>query len=116
MTKASKASKSKPVRGELRVEVTGNGPELAPTGTALDLTVSVNDGASAGEVIRCGFRQNMFEIDEDGPGKGSMDTGAGCGNDNIVMRWKGRNAIVRGRDLFKAWVATFAPEDAERMP
>ena len=114
MAKASKQAKR--VRGEMRVEVTGDGPGLASTGMTLDLTVPVNDGASAGEVIRCGFRQNMFKIDEDGPGKGSMDTGAGCGNDNIVMRWKGRNAIVRGRDLFKAWVATFAPEDAERMP
>lgn len=110
------AKTKKRVRGELHVEVSGDGPGLAPTGKSLVLSVPVNDGASAGEVIGCGFRQNMFEIDEDGPGKGSLDTGAGCGNDNIVMRWRGRNAIVRGRDLFKAWVATFAPEDAERMP
>jgi hypothetical protein len=46
---------------------------------------------------------------------GSVATGTGLGSDAIVLEWKGRRARIRGRDLLKVWVATWAPDDAVRM-
>jgi hypothetical protein len=54
--------------------------------------------------------------DKDDPAHGSVVTGSGCGSDAIVLSWRGRGAIVRGKDLIRAWVSTWAPEDAKRMP
>lgn len=67
------------------------------------------------ESLALGFRQNMLEV---GSGKesGGVDCGAGCGTDYIILEWKGRKALVRGTELFKAWVKTFDSEAAERMP
>lgn len=59
--------------------------------------------------------QEMMAVGE-GKESGSLATGTGLGSDAIVMQWKGRRALVLGRDLFKAWVATWAPEDAARWP
>jgi hypothetical protein len=94
---------------------TKRNPRLDATSVEATLPVPIRDGASVGESIACGFRQNMLEISDGDEKLGSLDTGAGLGSDAILMEWRGRRAILRGRELLKAWVATFAPDDAERM-
>ena len=55
--------------------------------------------------------------DKDDEARGSVVTGSGLGSDSILLEWRGRGAIVRGSDLLKAWMATWAPEDdAKRLP
>lgn len=68
-----------------------------------------------GEALACGFRQNLFELGEKDDG-GGVDTGTGLGTDFIILRWKGKWALVRGLDLLKSWVETFCSEDAARFP
>ena len=51
----------------------------------------------------------MLTIGDDEPEVGSVSTGAGLGSDAIILHWRDRRAVIFGRDLFKAWVATFAP-------
>jgi len=64
------------------------------------------------ETLVLGFRQNMLEIKN----HGGVDTGTGLGSDFILLRWRDRQALVRGSELLRAWVATFAPKDAKRFP
>jgi hypothetical protein len=54
--------------------------------------------------------------DRDDEARGRVVTGSGCGSDAILLEWKGRAALVRGRDLLKAWMSQWAPEDAARLP
>jgi hypothetical protein len=69
------------------------------------------------ESVACGFRQTMFEIHtDDAQGYGGMDSGAGLGTDFIQMTWGDRRAVVRGIDLLRAWVQTFDPDAAKRLP
>lgn len=68
------------------------------------------------EGIALGFRQEMFNLSDDDKVLGGMATGAGWGTDVILLEWGKKKAVVSGRSLLKAWVATFAPKDAERMP
>jgi hypothetical protein len=83
----------------------------------LQLTIPVHDDLDTGEMLVGGFRQEMISVGEKGTeAYGTLMTGTGLGSDVIHMEWRGRKALLFGRDLFKAWVATFAPEDAERMP
>lgn len=67
------------------------------------------------ESLVMGFRQEMFSV---GSGKesGGVDCGAGCGTDFIILKWKDRTALVRGVELFRAWVKTFDPDAAKRIP
>lgn len=65
------------------------------------------------ESLALGFRQEMLEM---GDGMGDVSTGAGLGTDFIILKWGDRQAVVRGSELLRAWVETFAPEDAERFP
>jgi hypothetical protein len=73
------------------------------------------------EGIALGYRAEMFEL-SDGQGHGgAVATGSGFGSDFIVMDWtdaKGQRhaGVVRGLDLLRAWVATFAPEEAKDFP
>lgn len=67
------------------------------------------DGAGG---IALGFRQEMLGVE----GMGSVCTGAGLGTDFIILEWKGRTAFVRGSELLKSWVSTFAPDDAAQFP
>lgn len=46
---------------------------------------------------------------------GSVDSTAGLGGTILVMSWKGRQATVEVGDLWAAWVATFAPTDADAI-
>lgn len=64
------------------------------------------------EGIAGGFRQHMFSLGEEG----SVATGAGWGTDFILLKWGEREIMVRGLDLLRVWVETFAPEDAKRFP
>ena len=64
------------------------------------------------QVMTLGFRQNMLEIED----RGSVATGAGLGTDFILLQWGKQYALVRGSELLKAWVKTFAPKDAARFP
>lgn len=68
------------------------------------------------ESIATGYRQQMFDLkDENGDG-GGVATGAGLGTDFITLQWNDKTAIVRGLDLLRAWVSTFAPEEAKHFP
>lgn len=64
------------------------------------------------EGIVMGFRQQMVDIE----GLGGVATGAGLGTDFIQLQWGDRSAVIRGSDLLRTWVATFAPDDAARFP
>ena len=92
------------------------------SGDAMDvkstpLTVRMRDNISVLQGIGLGLRQSMIELgDKHEPEHGGVMTGAGCGSDAIILEWKGRHAVVYGRDLIRAWVMTFAPEDAVRIP
>jgi hypothetical protein len=68
------------------------------------------------ESIATGFRMEMFELTDDGKPLGSVETGSGLGTDFITLNWGDRKAIVRGIDLLRAWVRTFDPDEAKRMP
>lgn len=59
------------------------------------------------------LRQSMLDIGND---LGSVTCGAGLGGDFIELSWKGRTSVLYGRDLLKAWVATFEPDAAEHIP
>lgn len=83
---------------------------LAKPVTGLTIPVRTIDNPAEGMVL--GFRQNMLEIGK----RGSVDTGGGMGSDFIILEWDDRKALVRGSELLRAWVATFAPEDAARFP
>jgi len=63
-----------------------------------------------------GLRQDMLTLSDGNDRLGGVTTGSGLGNDFIILEWKGRYAVLRGSEIFKTWVATFAAEDAERMP
>jgi hypothetical protein len=80
------------------------------------LSVPIRDGISDMQGIGLGFRMGMLSVGDKNGERGSLSTGTGLGSDAIILEWRGRRAVIRGRDLFKAWVATFAPEDVERMP
>ena len=83
----------------------------------LQLTVPVHDDLDSAEMLIGGFRQEMISMGTKGTEEyGTLMTGAGLGSDVFHLEWRGRKAIIFGRALFKAWVATFAPEDAKRMP
>jgi len=79
------------------------------------LQVPVQDELTQRESIGLGLRQEMITID-DGDVHGSVTVGAGLGSDSIILEWKGRRAVVRGRDLLRAWMMRFAPGDAKRLP
>lgn len=81
------------------------------------LEIPIHDGLDDAEMMIGGFRQEMISVgDPNTEEHGYVMTGAGLGSDVIHMEWRGRKAIVFGRALFKAWVETFAPEDAKRLP
>ena len=83
----------------------------------LQLQVPTHDDLTGAEMLIGGLRQEMLSVgDPKTEEHGSLMTGAGLGSDVFHLEWRGRKAIIFGRDLFKAWVATFAPEDAKRMP
>lgn len=67
------------------------------------------------ESIATGFRQQMFDLG-DGEVSGSVSTGSGYGSDFITLNWRDKTAVVRGLDLLRVWVETFAPEDAKLFP
>lgn len=91
---------------------TGDVTKKAPAGT---LAIPYRDVVE-GESLVLGFRQEMISVgDPKKPDHGGVMCGAGCGTDFIILEWKGRSALVRGNELFKAWVATFDPESAKRM-
>lgn len=119
--------KTKRIKGELSVTVSrsrSGGVLTAQSSTgessnardveAMPLTVPIHDNITVMQSIGLGFRMAMLHIGDDEAD--GVATGTGLGSDAIQLQWRGRRAVVFGRDLFKAWVATFAPEDAERMP
>ena len=81
----------------------------AKTPTALTVPVRVIEGI---EGVALGFRQEMLTMGDDG----NVSTGAGLGTDFIILQWGERQAVVRGSELLRAWVASFAPDEAARFP
>lgn len=67
-----------------------------------------------GEGLVLGFRQEMIAMGK-GEHGGSVMTGSGLGTDFIILQWGDREAVVRGSELLRAWVATFS-KDSERFP
>lgn len=67
------------------------------------------------ETIALGFRMEMFSLG-DNDKNGGVATGAGCGTDFIILSWRDKTIVIRGLELLKAWVETFAPADAEQFP
>lgn len=63
-----------------------------------------------------GLRQEMISLHSHDAKIGGVDVGAGLGSDAILLTWGKRARVVRGRDLLRAWVETFAPDEAERIP
>jgi hypothetical protein len=59
--------------------------------------------------------QNMIELGE-GNERGAVDVTAGLGGDAIILRWRDRTAVVRGLDLLRSWMETWAVDDAKRLP
>lgn len=47
---------------------------------------------------------------------GSVTCGAGLGGDFVTLTWGERTATFYLRDVLKAWVGTFEPSEAERIP
>jgi hypothetical protein len=73
------------------------------------------------EGLALGVRVGMFDLDDGEGHGGGMATGSGFGSDFIVMNWtdakgESHSGMVRGLDLLRAWVATFAPEEAKAFP
>lgn len=72
------------------------------------------------EGITLGFRQEMLSFDDE-RGEGSLTSGAGCGNDYLILTWrpeKGDEAkcLIRGSEVYKAWMGTIDPELALSIP
>jgi hypothetical protein len=85
-----------------------------PSNNAVNVPVKEIDNV---EAISLGYRQEVFSLeDDDNVTVGSMCTGAGYGTDAILLQWGDRLATIKGRDLLRAWVTTFAPDEAERVP
>jgi hypothetical protein len=112
-------SARKRVKGEIIVTASrGKGESCdARDVPSTPVVIPVHDNISTMQSIGLGFRMQMLSIGEEmTPERGSVATGTGLGSDAIQLEWRGRKAVVFGRDLFKAWVATFAPDDVARMP
>jgi hypothetical protein len=95
--------------------------EHASTGSVCDkpttpLTVPMRDSLSDMESLALGFRMEMLSLSDGGEEKGAVLTGAGLGTNFIILQWGKRTAVVRGSEMLKAWVQTFAPEEAARLP
>jgi hypothetical protein len=86
------------------------GSVIAKKPTALVIPIRELKGM---ESIALGFRMEMLSMGKD---LGSVATGTGLGSDFINLKWRKREACIRGSELLKAWVQTFAPEDAARFP
>lgn len=76
-----------------------------------ELSVPIRGVHSVAESICLGLRQAMLDIED----HGGVATGTGLGTDFIILKWNDRQAVLRGSEILRAWVATFAPEDAARM-
>lgn len=79
------------------------------------LLVPIREPISVEQSITLGFRQNMLEI-----GPGTVSVGAGLGTDFIELEWGDGGdcprAVLRGSEILKAWLETFAPDEAARFP
>lgn len=64
-----------------------------------------------GTVFR--LRQSVLELEE---ADARVTCGAGVGGDFVTLQWGKRQATFYLRDVLKAWVGTFAPAEAERIP
>jgi hypothetical protein len=73
------------------------------------LAVPMHDNLTPGENICCGMRQELISLGEH---DGVM---TGVGSDCLILNFRGRSAMIRGVDMFIAWVATFDPEMAEKI-
>ena len=72
----------------------------------------VNASDASGKMF---LKANMLEIGE-GADRGGVDTCTGLGSDAIILYWKDKQAVVQGRDLLRAWIETFDPKTAKRIP
>lgn len=57
--------------------------------------------------LALGLRMGMLDVGN----LGGVSTGGGCGSDYIILEWRGRHLLIRGSDLLRSWVATWADDD-----
>lgn len=62
------------------------------------------------------LRQGMIQLEDAKGDVGSVESGAGLGNDGIWVTWKGRSCHVRGRDIIRAVAQEIDPKGARRIP
>jgi hypothetical protein len=110
----------KEITGMMHASAASTGGGSASTNSVIakptvPLMVPMRDKLTDVESMCLGFRMGMLEVG-DSKDRGAVLTGSGCGSDFIILEWKGRTAILRGSEVLKAWVATFDPESAARMP
>lgn len=92
---------------------TGSVNAKPPTG---ELTVPMTK-LEVLESIALGFRENLFDlVDDEGEVIGSMACTAIGGGDALIVKFGEHSALVRGRDLFAAWVRQVDPEGAKTLP
>lgn len=113
-------SVKEPVEGMMNARAATSDGGSASTGSVIakptkSLVVLIRDNLTDVESMCLGFRMGMLEVGDD-KHKGAVLTGTGCGSDFIILEWQGRTAILRGSEVLKAWVATFDPENAARLP
>ena len=76
------------------------------------LLVPMRELECVGESIALGFRSEMLSMGDGG----EVLTGSGLGTDFIILKWGDRQTVLRGSELLRAWVKTFAPKEASRFP
>lgn len=78
---------------------------------AMQITVPFVEGE-----LFMALHSEMISLDEGDEHVGALSTGSGLGNDCINLEWRGKRIVIFGRELLRAWVETFDPEGAKRIP
>jgi len=88
-------------------------PKLAPPGVPANIITPIRDDTG---LVLIGLHHEVLVLKDGNRPIGSLSSGAGLGTDIIAMQWGERYALLRYRDILRAWVMTFDPEGAEKIP
>lgn len=103
------------MRAQANVNFESSTTESVLAKAPVPLVVPLRELDGPADGIALGFRQEMLAMGERGKA-GGVDTGSGLGTDFIILRWGEKQALVRGSELLRAWVKTFAPDAAALFP